>query len=436
MGSGSSRGGRASISARRRSLKRVLEIRRGLAAARPDNLEWQRYLANTLHDVGVHAQSLNHGEEALGWYHQALELTKKLSEAHPGLSRLQDDVAALYNDMAIVFVSQRNGEPEAMRLYREALAIRGKLVQAHPTVSLMKRRLASQHYNIGLVLANRGRWDDAIDSFRRSRAVDLELTRTNPSVAIYRQDLAKDLFSLAYVSRRLGRLTESADAYKGARGAGSGCHARNLPTPSTANHSPTVWSDSARLLETEGKLDEALASHREAVEILRTLVQDRPHVVPFRDKLAACQFSLADCLAATGRLDLARQVQHEALATRLELVRSEPGVNAYKDLLANGYLAVARLEVNAGRSGEALRLLEQAGAIYDRLAFDRPSEFVARGNSPDFQLVLAAALEASGDLAGRCAATSSLASSPNGSPCATLRITSVWRASMPAKAHF
>ena len=334
------------------------------------------------------------------------------SRSSPGC---KTTLAALYNDMANVFVSQRDGEPEAMRLYREALAIRGKLVQAHPTVSLMKRRSgestlqhrtgASEPGPLGRcnrqlstspgssILSSRGpipRWPSTGKTWQKTVQPGL---RQPPARAVDR------------VGRRI----------QGARGLGAAVSAE----PSNAEYRKSLADclvGSARLLETEGKLDEALASHREAVEILRTLVQDRPHVVPFRDKLAACQFSLADCLAATGRLDLARQVQHEALAMRLELVRSEPGVNAYKDLLANGYLAVARLEVDAGRSGECLRLLEQAGAIYDRLAFDRPSEFVARGNSPDFQLVLAAALEASGDLAGACALTSSLASSPNGSP--------------------
>ena len=135
--------------------------------------------------------------------------------------------------------------------------------------------------------------------------------------------------------------------------------------------------------------------------MLRQLVQDHPQVGPHRDRLARRQFDLAELLATAGQLgEAAGQVQLEALAIREALVRAEPSVSAYDDALGSDYAEIARLEVNAGRSGEAIRRLEQAGAIYDRLASDNPGKFFARGNRPYFQFLLATALEASGDIAG------------------------------------
>jgi serine/threonine-protein kinase len=165
-------GGIASLQARaghhesaRRSREKVLEIREGLVQADPKIVEWQANLAATVHDLGVHAHNLGHTEEALEFYRRALGLKKKLADEHPGLSRLQDELAAVYNDLANAALEQRGGEPEAMRLYCDSLAIREKLVQSHPTVSRFQNRLSMQYYNIGLVLAQRGRWDAATDHF-------------------------------------------------------------------------------------------------------------------------------------------------------------------------------------------------------------------------------------------------------------------------------
>ncbi len=413
----SSIGGIASLEQRaghhqsaRGSLEKVLEIRRGLADAHPDDVSWQTKLAAAVHDLGAHAHTLAHNDEALQFYRQALELRKKLAERHPELPRLKDELAALYNDMANIFLYQHDGEREAMRLYRESLTIRAKLVQAHPTVSRFQSRLAVEHYNIGLVVANQGRWGDATDCFRRARALDLALSRANPSVAEYQDHLAQDLYSLAYVSRRLGRRAEAADAYRGARTAWERLLRAETSNANYRQSLADCLDGSARLLESAGKLNEALAVRRESVEMLRRLVQDHPQVGPHRDRLAHSHFELAELLATAGRLGEARQVQLEALAIREALVRAEPGVSAYDDALGSGYAEIARLEVDAGRSGEAISRLEQAGAIYDRMAADNPGKFFARGNSPYFQFLLATALEASGDFAGALQLTSGLGS--------------------------
>ncbi len=376
----------------------MLEIRRGLAESRPDNLDWQVNLATTVQDLGSLAYNLSRNDEALELYRQALELKKKLADSHPGMSRLEDDLAAAYNDMANVLLRQRDGEPEAMRLYQESLAIREKLVQAHPTVNRFQSRLAMEHYNIGLVLADRGRWGDATDCFRRARTLDLALIRANPSVADYRRDLAKDLRSLAYVSRRLrrGRVGQRVPWREGLGAA----VAREPSNPEYRDELAYCLEGSAGLLESEGRLDEALAAHREALDLRRRLVQDRPHVGPYQNKLASSQFSFAERLVVAGRLDEARQAQHEGLAIREELVRAEPSVDTYKDWLAIGYTDVAWLAVEAGNSAAALTWLERAGAIFDQLAAKNPRDFVDRANDSGFQLVFATALEASGDFAG------------------------------------
>ena len=332
----------------------------GLAAGRPDDLEWQMYLANTLHDLGMRAGTIGHGEEALGVYRQALELTKKLSDAHPELSRLQDSLAAIYNDMANV------ARIPGRRAARGEAFVRGVIGDSRepgPGSSHCQpheETIGDEHYNIGLFLATR-----AVGTMQPTLSTSPGGRRRAPADQSfgchYRQNLAKtcSAWPTSAPARAVDRV--------GRRIPGRARRLERLPRaePSNAEYRKSLADclvGSARLLETEGKLDEALASHREAVEFLRTLVQDRPQVVPFRDQLAASQFSLADCLAATGRLDLARQVQHEALATRLSWFGRSPA-SMLTRICSPTDTVVARLEVEAGRSGEALWLLEQAGAI-------------------------------------------------------------------------
>ena len=68
----SSIGGIASLERRaghhqsaRSSLEKVLEIRRGLADARPDDVSCQTKLAAAVHDIGAHAHALAHNRRSL-----------------------------------------------------------------------------------------------------------------------------------------------------------------------------------------------------------------------------------------------------------------------------------------------------------------------------------------------------------------------------------
>jgi tetratricopeptide (TPR) repeat protein len=119
----------------------------------------------------------------------------------------------------------------------------------------------------------------------------------------------------------------------------------------------------------EGRLDEAVTTGNEAVEIWRDLATDRPDA--FRPVLSMALNNLSLHLVRGGRQEQGLAAIEEAVRIRRVLVSSNP--DRFRRDLANSLTNLSDALASMGRQAEALTPIREAGAIRRELTEHGPS---------------------------------------------------------------
>ena len=118
-----------------------------------------------------------------------------------------------------------------------------------------------------------------------------------------------------------------------------------------------------------GRYKEALEASQNAVEVYRTLAQDRRD--SFAPNLARSLNNLGDRLNALGRRELALDVSEEAVTILLPFFRRFPAAfTHYMSVMVQNYEQRAQ---EAGREPDT-RLLEQVAAVFEALKREEEEE--------------------------------------------------------------
>src|SRR5262249_35122571 len=152
-------------------------------------------------------------------------------------------------------------------------------------------------HNVGQLLSDLGRRDEALAVYRQALTIGRQLVRKYPKNADYRTSLA------------------------------------------------STWHSLALLYQHEGKNDEAQRAHSRARDILENLVRERWEV---RHELANTLTDLADVLKEIGKREEALRLMRRAAQIREELLRKEPRRSAYQQGLARTLMNLATLLFKVG----------------------------------------------------------------------------------------
>nr|WP_235116116.1 tetratricopeptide repeat protein [Desmonostoc muscorum] len=200
--------------------------------------------------------------QALPWYEQCLEVTKKrLGEEHP-------DVALSLNNLALLYHSQGRYS-EAEPLYIQALALTRKLLgEEHPDVAQSLNNLAALYYS-------QGRYSEAEPLLIQALALTRKLLgEEHPHVA-------QSLNNLAVLYCSQGRYSEAEPLY---------IQALALTRKLLGEEHPNVaasLNNLAGLYDSQGRYSEAEPLYIQALDICeRRLGVDHPNTVTVRESLA------------------------------------------------------------------------------------------------------------------------------------------------------
>ncbi|MEH2125777.1 FxSxx-COOH system tetratricopeptide repeat protein, partial [Nostoc sp.] len=268
--------------------------------------------------------------QALPWYEQCLEVTKKrLSEEHP-------DVAGSLNNLAELYRSQGRYS-EAEPLYIQALALRRKLLgEEHPDV-------AGSLNNLALLYYSQGRYSEAEPLYIQALALWRKLLgEEHPDVALSLNNLA-----LLYYSQ--GRYSEAEPLY---------IQALALWRKLLGEEHPDVaqsLNNLAALYYSQGRYSEAKPLYIQAWALRRKLLgEEHPDV-------AQSLNNLAELYRSQGRYSEAEPLYIKALALWRKLLGEE-----HPDV-AQSLNNLAALYYSQGRYSEAEPLLIQALALWRKL---------------------------------------------------------------------
>jgi tetratricopeptide (TPR) repeat protein len=146
--------------------------------------------------------------------------------------------------------------------------------------------------------------------------------------------------------------------------------ARTASDPSGIGRTQLLLGD---VLQTKGRLDEALAAFREALAISQRLASTDSSNTDWQRDLADAHDRVGVIFQAQGRLDEALAAFREALAIFQRLASTDPSNAGWQRDLAVAHAKVGDILQTQGRLDEALAAFREAFAIFQRLASLDPS---------------------------------------------------------------
>jgi serine/threonine-protein kinase len=303
--------------------------------------------------------------KALDFYREFAAETGNDVEVRWGVAGAHRRIAAIQRKL-----SQLTAAEEA---FSEALAIVDRLAAEFPGQPIYPRAQAEIHHEIATIDHDTSRPKDGETHERKALALLASLPediKADPdlikSQAEFEMNLGRLLFDL-------GRLDDADNAMRVAVETARKAAAGSSSSRSRFTLALVLYTQADRTIRS-GRDSNAEAPAREAIGLIRSLVQERPLDVQFRLFLASSLSALASSLGATGRSPDAETAFRECMAVFGQLATEFPGVPRYRSSLAVTYDLLAILMANQGKLAEAERYFRDEVALRRRLAADFPSE--------------------------------------------------------------
>ena len=141
------------------------------------------------------------------------DIIERLAAADPNNANWQRDLSVAHNKVADVLVAQGNLF-EALQSYRATLAIRERLAKVDPDNAVWQRDLTVSYDNVGDVLVAQGNLREALTILPRSLAIRERLAKADPGNAGWQRDLSVSYDKVGDVLAAQGNLTEALKCYR------------------------------------------------------------------------------------------------------------------------------------------------------------------------------------------------------------------------------
>jgi serine/threonine protein kinase len=157
-------------------LKKTLPFYKNFRAQRPDDRELQREEADQWFRVGYIEQVLVEMTAARTAYEKARDLLGKLVKANPEVSLYQNDLATTHSNLGVLLHDLGKRE-QALKEYQQARDLRRKLVKARPDVPQYLAGLIRVCLNRGVLLAQMNRLTDSLKDLSEGISCTADLRR-------------------------------------------------------------------------------------------------------------------------------------------------------------------------------------------------------------------------------------------------------------------
>jgi tetratricopeptide (TPR) repeat protein len=300
---------------------------------------------------------------ALRRYQEAANGTGELMRREP------DNAKRLYDHAQNVFwvgdaALKRGQDAEAERRMREYKALAERMVGLEPANDVYRQERKFANTNLGVLLFEQDRVDDAIALFREASAASQLLLRDNPQDSSYQLGWSETTAWLADALMRAGRL-EEATAVRRRQLAFIAPLAQRPESDSHFRRQQAVAHQKlGRLLMMQGKPVEAAAEYRRAMAINDALLRIEPDSAITLGNGAVQRLEFTDVALAIGATDEAVLRNRQGCEIANRLVKRDGTVFQWRvDYRSVCLLGQARIAAQAGRLSAAEALAAEASAL-------------------------------------------------------------------------
>jgi len=292
--------------------------------------------ARALHMIGSIAEQRGHFDEAVRDFQQAADTTSRLLQEHPdNPQRIFDQSQSEYYVGYVQWYRGRLHEAEAaFRRYQEMAA---RMNAAKPGDHGWQLEDVFAKTNVGIVLSELGRANEALPLLVQARTEVAAIARSHP------EDSVSEANTIGWNAIAYGVLGRDEDAIR----AENDKIAAALRAPNAEKDQDVQFLVANAYHETAnwecnlGRLEEAMASDRDALSRLQALNARDPANVYTLSELVGVEMLLAELLVDRGDREGARAQLHQASA-RLEALMARPTPKRAWRLLYGARLAEMR----------------------------------------------------------------------------------------------
>jgi tetratricopeptide (TPR) repeat protein/tRNA A-37 threonylcarbamoyl transferase component Bud32 len=259
-----------------------------------------------------------------------------------------------------------------------------------------RRELAVLEGNLGLLLADIGRPEEAEAAYERTIALEESIATEPDHRASDDARRANAIDNLGQLVERAGRLEESRALITEAIEVREALLRDHPDEPEYVLALVQGYNNLAIQYPRQGQTAPALPLLERAIELAEELNARHPDDSRYENILAASYSNLAGVRMLEGRLDEAIELYTDELATRRELVRSHPGVVEYEIFLGSSLTNLGEAEARAGRHEAALPRFGEALEVLEGVLDREPRHVVGRAYASYTHSWRAGSLEALG----------------------------------------
>ncbi len=367
---------------RRALLEDALEFYQGFLEERSDDPAVRHETGRAYIRVAEIAGLLGRSTRAEEAYRQAITALDELSAEFPSVPEYRADLAHALFWLGVLMKNEIQDKPAALELYRRSFELRAQLVAEFPAEPEYRRGLAHTHTDLGLVLSDLGRYEEAIPELRQGVTIRKKVVADFPDVPEYRNELAH---AVTWLGSRLMPLGQLEEAELNLRQAVALRQELIIGVPDAP---PDFQSDLAhakqylsKLLMATGRAEEAVQEIEQAIGVLEELVEQFPNVAEYQRLLGNCCEQLAILLLAEGSKQRGLETLRRSLALRQALVANFPSVPQYRKDLIWATQHVGTSLRNAGDPDAAEEAHRETLNVFEKLAAQFP-------DTPEYHLAL------------------------------------------------
>ncbi|HEY1859059.1 MAG TPA: protein kinase [Gemmataceae bacterium] len=348
--------------------QKALELFGKLHTGDPANINWQRRLASTHHNVGTLQATNNKLKASLQSHLAARSLYEQFLRANPNDVPLQTGLAETLNNLVIAF-SEMGKIDEAYGVGNQAREILEKLDRSEPGNLDVQRALAMSYNHLG-VLFNRqnGHTAEALAVYEKAFAVREKLTNAQPRNLTFQRDLAESLHNLGSAQMNVGKHTEGERNWDEAHQLREKLAHDNPRVVALQCELAASYTDLGIIHSKKDESDEALKAYHKAQDILQQLLKDNPGVPQFQSDLGKSFFNIGVRYGVLKLRREAREVYEQARDIQEKLVQTNPEHLGYRTELAGTLVNLGVILGQLGRISDGRAAL-QHGLEVESVAF-------------------------------------------------------------------
>jgi serine/threonine-protein kinase len=304
-----------------------------LAAKHPKVAEFRRDLGWAHHELGVLEKKSLRFEEAEKDLKSAKDIRKTLAVQNPDNPNDVRDAKDSVYWLGTLYAKQAQGQRDAAAAYQEAIAAETKLSAGYPNDPDYQRKLARYRNNKGMLLMG-SEPRDAEEEFQAAFEVQDKMAKQAPTVAGLQWERARTLSNLGAVLKEQNKFENALRKYEQARDALKQLADAFPAIPDYKSELAAVYSNLGVAQQNLGQMPEAEASFKESMQIYEQLEKFFPYRPDYPRRLSDVELSMSLLQGKKNLLPEAEKWCVKSKDTLEKLVGQYPKVPEYQSTLA------------------------------------------------------------------------------------------------------